>query len=64
MVRFGIVAAACSTQNPARTGVTRIESLDRTRLTTVWLDVWADQVNQVAQPIDFDCSIDDVFFYK
>jgi hypothetical protein len=58
------VKFATATQNPNQTAVPPIANIDKTRLTAIQVQIDADYVSGVAQPINFDCYIDDVHFYK
>jgi hypothetical protein len=61
--KFIDVSFATATQTPNRPSVTMIPRIDKTRLTSIRLMIEAQFVNAIAQPINFDCFIDDVFFY-
>jgi hypothetical protein len=51
-------------QNPSQIGVTAIPTIDPSKLTSVHVRFDADYVGSVAQPVNFDCMIDDVRFYR
>jgi hypothetical protein len=61
--KFIDVSFATATQSPNRPSVTTIPHIDKTRLTSIRLMIEAHFASGVAQPISFDCFIDDVFFY-
>jgi hypothetical protein len=58
------VKFATAVQNPGQTPVPMIPNIDKSRLTAIQVQIDAQYVSGVAQPLSFDCYIDDVHFYK